>query len=142
MFWALGLALVLSGGVLGGSTVALLDRRPPMVAADRANLPNADTIAARLQSNLGLTSAQTESVRRAMRERLAALAVIRDEVATRVAIEHERLADEMQGILDPDQFDRWRRQFEELRRRRSADITHEVDGRDVVGLHQQKGGYR
>jgi hypothetical protein len=136
MFWALGLALVLSGGVLGGSTVALLDRRPPMVAADRANLPNADTIAARL------TSAQTESVRRAMRERLAALAVIRDEVATRVAIEHERLADEMQGILDPDQFDRWRRQFEELRRRRSADITHEVDGRDVVGLHQQKGGYR
>ena len=121
--WALGIALVAGGVVLGSSTTTLLLRGRVSGHPATGDGPDAEAITARLRDTLDLSTEQERAVRDTMRERIAALAGIRADAAARVAVEHEMLEAQMRRILGPDQFARWWRQFEAIRRRRSAGIA-------------------
>ena len=117
--FAMGVTILLSGVVVGGSTVALLERRGAGVAATPGSAPDAGFITEHLRGLLGLSPEQTASVHGAMARRLAALAALRTEMAGRVADEHATLAAEMKAILSDGQFARWQEHFETVRRARA-----------------------
>jgi hypothetical protein len=121
--FALGVTILLGGVVVGGTTVALLDRGNAGVAAPPGIAPDAGRITEHLRGLLGLSPEQTASVHGAMARRLAALAALRTEMAGRVADEHATLAAEMKAILSDGQFSRWQEHFETVRRARAHGAT-------------------
>lgn len=115
---ALGLAILLGGAVLGGSTVALLGGSAAGAPTRPDGPPDAGRITAHLRSLLDLSDEQVGAVNSVMKFRLEALAEIRADVTRRVGEEHDALVAEMRHVLTAEQFDRWHRHFEELRRRK------------------------
>ena len=121
--FAMGVTILLGGVVVGGSTVALLERRGAGVAATPGGAPDAGVITEHLRGLLGLSPEQADSVHGAMARRLAALAALRTEMAGRVADEHATLAAEMRTILSERQFARWHEHFDSVRRTRTPGMS-------------------
>jgi len=111
---AVGLAIVISGALIGAAaTVLVLHGRiapPPMAGARTAEIITSD-----LRDRFGLTDAQAKTVQEIMAKRLEGIEKIRQEAQEKVRAQHDQLRDEMKKVLTPEQFNRWREQLDALR---------------------------
>ena len=110
----LGAVILLSGIAIGTGGTWLLRPRgrrpgpPPAVGAE---------IAARIAERCDLSDEQAEQVAGIIDRRLDELHAIGDEMATRVAVVHDALRDDMKQILTAEQFETWNTEFDRVRSR-------------------------
>lgn len=112
----LGAVILLCGMAIGAGATLLWVRARIQHFRD-ADI-RVEQMARRIQKRYGLTHEQTLKVAEVLRRRLHALQEIREEILPRVEAEHKALSDELRAILTPEQFERWNKDFEALRRRR------------------------
>jgi len=113
---ALMAVILASGAAIGAGGVLLWagKRRPrPPKPVDRAAIAIAEKVA----RTCHLDERQTEQVRQAVGERLAAIAKIRQEMAEEVLAEHELLKEQLREVLTEEQFEKWLQRMEEARER-------------------------
>jgi len=139
----LGAAILISGGGIGfGAAMAYLSKSKTNTA--KAQLPPgkvAHEIAAKMAKTWELNDGQKNKIREIMTSRIASLRTIRKKAMEESVAIHAEIADEMQKILTPDQYEQWEKKNEELRKR--AKYPHHPRGRrgdrDRRGEHDTRG---
>ena len=145
----LGAAILISGiGIGFGSAMAYLGGSKEVATADDDQQPTkvALTIARDVATKCGLDEPQTGKVKDIMFKRLKALREIRTKAMEEMMVVHRELTKDMEGVMEPGQFEHWKKRVEEARRR--SKFRHRPWGRpgpkrgdrEGRGKHNGRGG--
>jgi hypothetical protein len=115
---ATGIIIVLSGIVIGsGGTILVLKDRitwhdSPLKGRDPS------TMAKQWKATYDLSEEQAEKVEKISTKRLKTRRALTEEFTQRIASERDKFVTEVETVLSPDQFQRWKNDFEERAKKR------------------------
>jgi len=116
----LGATILISGiGIGFGSALAYLGRSKQIATTEEPQQPTkvALTIARDVAAKCGLDEPQTGKVKEIMFKRLKTLRDIRTKAMEEMMVVHRELAKDMEGVMEPGQFEHWKKRVEEVRKR-------------------------
>ncbi|MBL7221611.1 MAG: hypothetical protein ISS69_15985 [Phycisphaerae bacterium] len=119
MTFLLGGAILISGiGIGFGSALAYLSGSKEVATTQDDQQPTkvALTIARDVAAKCGLDEPQTGKVKEIMFKRLETLRDIRTKAMEEMMAVHRELAKDMEGVMEPGQFDHWKKHVEEVRK--------------------------
>jgi EF hand len=127
----LGAVLLVSGIVIGAGGAMLLMHNRPARRGYRSF--NSSDIAARIAKECGLDEAKTKEVEAVVERNMTDLKAIRQDVSKRMSVVHERLRADLKQVLTPEQYEKWNKHFEKMRKsfgmRRRRGGRHSKHGR-------------
>ena len=111
----LGMIILICGIIIGASITFLCFK--DRIVWDRSR--NASSIAGELQSKYDLTEQQAQQVQEIFTKRMEARQGLVEEMDQRMSAEREKLVIEMKEVLTPEQFSKWKEEFDAKKGKRS-----------------------
>jgi len=112
---ALGLVILVCGGLLGSGITLVVVRRTMEVIQTPGEAPK--RIAERMRSKLDLSPEQTSQVLTVLEKREQCLRSILREIEPKIEEELLKTRDQVSAILKPEQAEKWRKRFDTLHER-------------------------
>jgi hypothetical protein len=109
-------AVIFAGGGATGWGVAVMHRPPPPMFGEPPT-PRVNDMVSRLREELLLSDDQAAKVKEIYHQRNEALQAIREKMGPQMKAQYDKLNEQMKGVLNPAQFQRWHERFEDLRSR-------------------------
>jgi hypothetical protein len=113
---ALALIIFVCGGATGFA-VAMMRLRPPPSMMMMAPDPPVEDLVTRLRVELMLSDEQAKRVEQIYQDRHDALRDIRQTMEPKLKAEYDKLDDQMKGVLNAEQYQRWSERFKNVRNR-------------------------
>lgn len=113
---ALAIVIFLCGGVAGWGA-GVLFHRPPRMPMGFGPEPPMDAMVHQLRDELLLSDDQAQQVRQIYEQREDALQAIRGKMEPELKSEYDKLDQQMKGVLNSAQYQRWSERFQSVRNR-------------------------
>jgi hypothetical protein len=113
---ALTVIIFVCGGAAGWG-VGILLRRPPGMPMGFGPEPPLDGMVQQLREELLLSDDQAAQVRQIYQQREDALKAIRQKMEPELKSEYDKLDEQMKGVLNSAQYQRWSERFQSVRSR-------------------------
>jgi hypothetical protein len=113
---ALAVVIFVCGGAAGWGVSIILRPPPPRNMGMPGPQPPVDGMVEHLRDELLLSDDQVKAVTKIYEERHDALESIRQKMEPQLKAEYDKLDEEMKGVLNSSQYQRWSERFNSVRR--------------------------